>query len=240
MFRLLILLCACATAFGALPKGWKACSKSDSKYSECLSKEMFNAVKSLEHGNKKLGVLPLDPLRITKMQISKGNGPVAIELLLTDLDIHGITDSKIKNVKNDWKTMEIEILIPRLEILSNYKIDGKVLVLPIVGHGKANMTYDQLSIKAICNWKEVEKDNTKYINMESLTIPFEAKRLYMDFENLFNGDEALAKNMNNFLNENWDAILNELRKPISEGLSVVLINFSNQILNKIPFSDINK
>lgn len=39
----------------------------------------------------------------------------------------------------------------------------------------------------------------------------------MHFTNLFNGNEVLANNMNNFLNENSEDILAELKAPIIKG-----------------------
>ncbi|XP_014287382.1 protein takeout [Halyomorpha halys] len=240
MLRLLILLCACATAFGALPKGWKACSKSDPKFSDCLSKEIEKAIKSLVKGDKSLGVMPLDPLRINKIGLSKGRGPVSMELSLEDADVHGISMLQVKDTKTDWKTMNVKVTVPKIVVLSNYKVDGKVLILPITGQGKGNLTLDDLSLNIESKWNRIKKGNTEYFNMESLTVPLEPKRLYIRLENLFNGDKVLGENMNKFLNQNWGVLLDELREPVSEALSAVFIQIANQVLNKIPASEIDK
>lgn len=35
---------------------------------------------------------------------------------------------------------EVHARIPRVEMIARYKIDGRVLVLPITGNGKSNLT----------------------------------------------------------------------------------------------------
>lgn len=46
-------------------------------------------------GAKELGVFPIDPLRLTRVDIAQGTGPVSIDLHFFDLDIHGMKNSQI-------------------------------------------------------------------------------------------------------------------------------------------------
>lgn len=63
-------------------------------------------------------------------------------------------------------------------------------------------------------------------------------RLYLRFENLFNGDKALGENMNLFINENWMDILGELKPGITEAFSQILGNLIDAIFKKISYDDI--
>lgn len=60
----------------------------------------------------------------------------------------------------------------------------------------------------------------------------------MHFSNLFNGNAALADNMNLFLNENWKDILNELKMPIIDGFGRVFTVLINHVFNSFPYSDV--
>lgn len=60
----------------------------------------------------------------------------------------------------------------------------------------------------------------------------------MHFSNLFNGNKALANNMNMFLNENWKDILNELKTPITIGFGNVFTAIINHVFNNFAYSDL--
>jgi len=62
-------------------------------------------------------------------------------------------------------------------------------------------------------------------------------RLSIHFSGLFNGNEALANNMNLFLNENWKDILQELKKPITDGFGNIFATIINHIFNSFSYSD---
>lgn len=50
-------------------------------------------------GVPKFQLPPIDPLRITTLNIDQGHGPVAIKMNFTDLDIHGVGTAAVKDVK---------------------------------------------------------------------------------------------------------------------------------------------
>lgn len=50
-------------------------------------------------GIPSLGIIPLDPLRITELKIDQGSGPVSIKLNFKDLDIHNLNSSLITKLK---------------------------------------------------------------------------------------------------------------------------------------------
>lgn len=60
----------------------------------------------------------------------------------------------------------------------------------------------------------------------------------MHFTNLFNGNAALGDSMNQFLNENWKDILNELKTPIVDGFGGVFKVIINHIFNSFPYTDV--
>lgn len=60
----------------------------------------------------------------------------------------------------------------------------------------------------------------------------------MNFTNLFNGDNALGDNMNLFLNQNWQLVLDELKKPISASFSKIFKESLNLVFNKIPYNEL--
>jgi len=56
-------------------------------------------VRNVFAGEPSLGVLPIDPLRLTKLGIAQGNGPVSIDLEFRDLDMTGLKNLRLTEAK---------------------------------------------------------------------------------------------------------------------------------------------
>jgi Haemolymph juvenile hormone binding protein (JHBP) len=63
-------------------------------------------------------------------------------------------------------------------------------------------------------------------------------RSSVHFTNLFNGDKALAENMNLFLNQNGKLLLEELKKPINSSFARIYKDLLNSVFRKIPYNEL--
>lgn len=133
---------------------------------------------------------------------------------------------------------ELYAKLPRLSLTGDYTIDGRVLVLPIKGTGKATLNFDNLDIGIKYKPKLVVKNGKEYIQADKFKLQFDTGKFSLHFTNLFNGDKALGDNMNVFLNENWQDILNELRPSITLALEQILEAIINRILGKVPYKEL--
>lgn len=125
-----------------------------------------------------------------------------------------------------------------MTIKGKYKIDGRILVLPIRGDGDADLIFDNADLIVKYKPKVILKNGKQYIQTERFQLDFDTTRLHIKLENLFNGDKALGDNMNQFLNENWRDILNELKPAITFAVEEILKGIINRIFMKIPYSEI--
>lgn len=93
-----------------------------------------------------LNIPPLDPLKIEKMYISQGkNSPVNIALNFTNIDLTGLSNAMFYKVEGfnadpEGDKLDIRFKAPKVMVTGPYKINGKVLILPIQGSGKTNLT----------------------------------------------------------------------------------------------------
>lgn len=62
--------------------------------------------------------------------------------------------------------------------------------------------------------------------------------MYLNLENLFNGDKLLGDNMNRFLNENWQDILAELKPSIIDAFTQIFSGIINSVFSRLPYDDI--
>ncbi|KAJ9577452.1 hypothetical protein L9F63_005953 [Diploptera punctata] len=64
-----------------------------------------------------------------------------------------------------------------------------------------------------------------------------SKRMYLRFENLFNGNKLLEDQMNKFLDANWKDVYEELTEPGTEVMLEILISIINKIHMIAPFEE---
>ncbi|XP_008485058.1 protein takeout-like, partial [Diaphorina citri] len=115
-----------------------------------------------------------------------------------------------------------------------YRIKGNILVLPIVGFGKSNLTLTNFRCHMAISAKPIEKDGRTYWQVEEFVFKLKASRLYVKLENLFNGDKALGDNMNRFLNDNWEILLQEMQPAFEDNLAAAFKEITNRMFLKTP------
>lgn len=133
---------------------------------------------------------------------------------------------------------EVYAFVPRIDIVGKYKINGRVLVLPIQGEGNAKLAFDNATLVIKYKPKLVLKKDKQFVQTEKFKLDFDTSRLHIKLENLFNGDKALGDNMNQFLNDNWHDILTELKPAIVYAVEEILKGIINRIFAKIPYEDV--
>lgn len=85
----------------------------------------------------------------------------------------------------------------------------------------------------------VERNGKKYLQLnEKPKIDLKTNRLYIQLDNLFNGNKQLSDTMNNFMNENWRELYNELKSGILDALGAVIINLVNNVFIRIPYEQL--
>ena len=62
-------------------------------------------------------------------------------------------------------------------------------------------------------------------------------RLYINFENLFNGDKSLTENTNAFMNENWMVIFEEIKETLYKVFGEIVKNLLNNIFKRVPYAE---
>ncbi|XP_067005499.2 protein takeout [Anabrus simplex] len=222
------------------PPNLKICHQNDANFDECLKIAVQDALKKLKHGNPTLGLLPLDPLKITTLDLGKSTGPVNIGLRFDNVTMHGISESIIKVQKSNLSDYHLyaESLTPRLKMEANYEMDGRVLLLPIRGKGKSVITLMDLQTHLTQQGERLEKNGNVYMNEVDFDVKMEPAAMEVQFNNLFNGDVALGNNMNKFLNENWRDVLKELKPGLESALGQLFKNLANRFFLKVPFNEV--
>ncbi|KAE8749262.1 Takeout-like [Frankliniella occidentalis] len=243
--RVVLLICVAAASAVAAPKtlpaSWKRCKEGEPLFEQCLSEAIEVALADLgANGARELGVFPLDPLFISKVVIEQGSGPVSIDLQFTDLNIYGLRNARVasESVKASFKTPVYlsgkADIAEGLTLKGQYKINGKVLVLPIQGEGECELNLENVTALVDLVCKDETKDGLRYASVDNFKFLLDTTLLKIRMDNLFNGNKELSANMNTFLNENWREIFLELRPAIQDAFGIAFREITNRIFSKVP------
>lgn len=207
-----------------------------------MQEAILVAVKDLsERGAKDFGVFRIDPLFMSSLNIEQGSGAVAVDLHFKDLNIYGFKNGRVPAVKADVDNFKINVSLAApdgITLKGNYKIDGKVLVLPIKGEGKCELSLANVTAEVEIVGKQLTKNGQIYVEVMDFKFTFNTTRLKSKFENLFNGNKELSAQMNVFLNENWNDILQELKPAVQDAFGSAFHEITNRIFAKVPFDSL--
>jgi len=214
--------------------------------SDCLARVVNYVLLNKNQGLRPIGLVPIEPLIIDKLDIVQGGqSPVNIVLNFRNIALTGVSNGKIKSVKGfdpdfDGKKMEIKAKFDgSVTLAGNYKISGRVLILPIQGNGKCNLTLNNFDFTIKFLPKAVEKNGKIHMQVNKAKASItNVGRLYLYFGDLFNGDKALGDNMNLFLNDNWQEIFNELRVSVEGAFANIFKNLVNQVFMTLPYKEL--
>ncbi|XP_061390855.1 uncharacterized protein LOC133326193 [Musca vetustissima] len=189
----------------------KPCKYGDEK---CIGKVIEFISHEKYAGDDSLNLGILDPIPIKKLHIKQGSdSPVNIDLLFTNNVGIGLKTTKISKITGfgkDLKTKhEITFKADTIALAGDYKISGKILILPISGSGKSKITMIEPVVKISWMGAPNVKNGETYMKLENFAIEAQPKSVKFALDNLFN-DKALSDNMNKFLTDNWKEIYGEI------------------------------
>lgn len=191
-------------------------------------------------GNKLFNIPSTDPYLVdyAEAEHSTGNSNFNLKSSLKNTKIRGLaTSTRMTRAasKFDKKfAIKSEVKTDNLEIYGDYTMFGQILVLPIRGEGKANITMYNVTGIIDIRGEYFDKDGETYINVTMFKITLKSKNASFLFENIFKGDPVLSATINNFMNENWELVINTLLPGYEQRLGERFRVISNNIFHRIP------
>ncbi|XP_043289153.1 uncharacterized protein [Venturia canescens] len=224
-----------------LPSHFKKCSYKSPNFKDCLSSAVADAIVSMAGGLKSFKILPLDPLAVDSVSIGDNGGVVSIQQDYQNVKVHGLAQGlrlKYEYISDDLLTTRSVAWNDRVDFVGDYALNGKVLILPITGKGRANITMFDLQTVSTVHCEKYEKNGEQYVRTTKYEVKLIPKKVMYNFTNLFNGDEVLGTQMNKFLNENWEVVFKETQESFEETFGLLFVNIANNILSRVPLSEL--
>ncbi|XP_031627222.1 protein takeout-like [Contarinia nasturtii] len=217
------------------------CSAGDTKCIVDVSNEFIEL--NGKKGHKGLGLIQIDPLHIPSIGIKQGEkSPVNIALDFKDVDLIGLSNCRFTKIsgfqRNPTGKYELVVKGPALYLVGPYKIAGRVLILPVNGEGRSNITLVDPELIFTFDGKAAKRGNHEHLDIENANLIFKVSRLIFDFRHLYNGDQLLGDATNRFLNENWNDIFKEISENIFDAFTLIAESTLKNIFNKVPYNDL--
>ncbi|XP_053985809.1 protein takeout-like [Hylaeus volcanicus] len=226
-----------------LPSTFRICDRAlpEQEYGQCLSNAVRDAIVSLAGGLKSFKILPIEPLAVDSVKIGESQGSVTLRQEYRNIKLHGLTKNlQIKNYHIDWDKclLSSDSFNPQVDFIANYRVDGKILLLPVKGSGKSNITMHNLKSHNDIYCEKYQKNGDTYLRIKKYVVKFFPAQVTLRFDNLFDGDTILGEQMNRFINENSNLLFKELQSPYEETFGLVFTKIANDIFSRVPFNKI--
>lgn len=107
-------------------------------------------MRSLKHrlldGIPELYIPPLDPLVIPELTFHQNSGTVFLQSTYKNIEIRGLSSFIISDVKVDLGnlTLSAKFSVPILDVRAKYSMNGKIMMMPLIGEGDCEATFSKL------------------------------------------------------------------------------------------------
>ncbi|RZC33339.1 JHBP domain containing protein [Asbolus verrucosus] len=182
----------------------------------------------------------LDPLEIPQITIKSGGGSVAVDQTYRNCKMYGLLGVKIERFEFDFgaKTIAGAAFFPKVDVRCEYKMDGKILLLPVRGEGQATIRLENLKTGSFIRFKEIRKKGKTFLKFLTTELNIDPGHVSFDFENLFDGDKQLGDNFNQVLNDNWKEVFDDVKGNLIETFSQILLGMAGNFFGNFPLEEL--
>ncbi|KAJ8922799.1 hypothetical protein NQ315_007834 [Exocentrus adspersus] len=216
------------------PANFSRCRLSDPDLDNCLKTAIEKALHLIgSKGISSLNLPPIDPLKVSKLEIAQGTSAVKLVQKYTDLSITGVSSSKVENAHFDStkKIFTFKTLTPNYNQEMDYDVNGKILVVPV--YGSDNVT----SINTIA-FEEETRNNKSYYKIKSYKLSLEPSLCHVRYDGLFEGNEKLGATLLKTINDNWRDMFDDIKDGLEAAYAEVFKSVASGFFNTVPIQDI--
>ncbi|XP_044251536.1 protein takeout [Drosophila takahashii] len=190
------------------------------------------------------GFPQVEPFLIKRFDISDGRtGSLNLKLNFKDVNVEGLSGVKFDRAVGfgaDPATSKFEMYgsFPKIVLKGKYVADGRILILPIRGDGDAEIVLHNPKFSVKFKPGTQLKNGRTHLSVDKLKVLVEPQKMNIRLANLFNGDQALGSNLNQFLNDNWTEVWNELHPSIHVAIAEIAKNVLSQLFKRFAYEDL--
>ncbi|KAH8311346.1 hypothetical protein KR044_005735 [Drosophila immigrans] len=179
-----------------------------------------------------------DPMYVRDIEFKQDNVEVAtIRSNLTNVVIKGFSKTKIKESRVSKKDFhwQTKIFLPKMRLDAKYKMQGRILLIPLSGEGNMFIEIENLDILLLTKTRLYEKGGFTFDNVTAVQVRLNMTRVRTQLDNLFNGrSKEVERSTNQFFNDNWRDFYEALRPLIVDTVENILKDIMSAVFHLIP------
>ncbi|XP_069681802.1 protein takeout-like [Periplaneta americana] len=234
-----LILAAVAHAQNGLPSYIKPCARSDPNFNACALDHAKKALHDFLKGDSNFKIPTMDPLEISQMVVNEGNKRNGYTLTMKNVKMYGLMGAQLRKTDYDFNRRHVlyDTQVPRLEILSEYEISGKMLILPVSGKGDLNITLGDNRLTFSHDYVLKNIKGVDYMKTVNPKTSVEPKQIHIKMTGLFNNDQTLGTQMSKFIQENSREVYDTMSPGIFEAFAQAIGAIVDKIARAMSFQD---
>ncbi|XP_053972526.1 protein takeout-like [Hylaeus volcanicus] len=221
-----------------IPPYLKICHRSDPHLNDCIKESIKTLKPYLGNGIPSLRIPPCEPLHVDEVEINQFSGPIYIHAKYSNISIYGGTNIVPKTIKLDLDKdrMRLKFFIPWLEMIAHYHLNGRIMMLPMVGSGLGHGNFTDIDVIITLQMERYQSQKTGQVHqrVSDIYVDFVIGHATVKLDDLFDGDSTLSAAMNLFLNDNWRSIVAEIKPKLEETIGDLIKDFTDKIFSEFP------
>ncbi|KAG5883596.1 hypothetical protein JTB14_004790 [Gonioctena quinquepunctata] len=213
------------------------CLKADPDINNCLQKTFNHLRPYLKEGISEIDVPSIDPLTIENMVMENGRGAIRVRAAFYNITTNGASNYSVQSIKADLDNYAIELRInlPRLECKGKYDVGGNVLLFPVRSKGDFWAVFVDVNGAAKIYGKEFKNEqNVRFMKVDKMVVDFKLNKSRFKIRDVYNHGNVIGDAMNQFLNNNSDDIIAEMKPAANLAIAKHFKGFLNSAFVKLP------
>ncbi|XP_075236521.1 protein takeout-like [Lycorma delicatula] len=213
-----------------------SCRKADPQINACIRRTFDHLRPYLIAGIPEIKLQSIEPMVIQKMTMENGHGPVRVRAVFSNMTIYGASNYTVLSVKSDLSKlrMDLGLGIPRIEATGSYDVNGNVLLFPVRSKGDFWASFSNITGIGKIYGIEVKKNGVVFMKTERLGIDFKLGKSRFKIRDVLNNNNVLGEAMSQFLNQNANEIIEEMKPAAAQAISRHFKSFLNGAFLQIP------
>ncbi|KAL1491151.1 hypothetical protein ABEB36_011791 [Hypothenemus hampei] len=212
------------------------CYKADPAINKCLQRTFNHLRPYLVNGLTDLDVPSIDPFKLERIIIENGQGPLKVKAAFYNVTATGAQNYTVERIEAnvDNYVIEVGFKFPRMDIRGKYDVNGNVLLFPVRSKGDFWAIFLDIDAATKIYGKEFLKDGVRYMKIDKMLVDFRLKKSRFRIRDLINNGNVIGEAMNNFLNNNSEEIIKEMKPAARLSLAKHFKGFLNSAFMNLP------
>ncbi|XP_068617244.1 protein takeout-like [Battus philenor] len=230
MLVVFALLGAVCVTEGALAPFIRPCYADDI---DCLIDSTQAAVPVVAAGVPEFGMQSLDPMTLDRVVANQAG----LDMDFRNTVVKGLRNCQVLNVVRFPQRTQLDVQCS-VTLVGDYRLGGQLLILPIEGQGRYKIKIRDIVVNMDFEVGERLDGGESFWTVENWWYTADVlTNVEFRFQNLFNGNRQLASAVQDFANENWRDIFQELSPPFMDVIVSKIIDELRKLFDIVPISE---